>query len=129
MREALQALQQARTDLQQAPPQFAGHRQKAIDLVDHAIQEINTGMQFAAQQGITSRDSGVNQQSYVQPMASGVNSTSYPMMADAQRALEQARNALQQASHNFGGHRTNALQDVNQAMQEITLGMQAAGQR
>jgi hypothetical protein len=97
--------------------------------VDHAIQEINAGMQFAAQQGITSRDSAANQQSYVQPIASGVTNTSYPMMADAQRALEQARSALQQAAHNFGGHRTNALQDVNQALQEINLGIQAAGQR
>src|SRR5256884_536202 len=52
MREALQALQQARTDLQQAPPQLAGHRQNVINLVDQAIQEVNSAIQFAAQQGI-----------------------------------------------------------------------------
>jgi len=129
MKEALQALQQARADLQQAPPQFAGHRQKAIELVDQAMQEINAGIQFAAQQGITSPNSGANQQGYVQPVASSANNTSYPMMTEAQRALEQARNALQQAAHHFGGHRQKALDDITQALQEISLGIQAAGQR
>src|SRR5204863_218173 len=128
MREALQALQQARTDLQQAPPQLAGHRQNVINLVDQAIQEVNSAIQFAAQQGITSPDSRASQQSYVQPMASSANSTS-PMITDAHRALVQARNALQQAAHHFGGHREKALDDVNQALQELSLGIQAAGQR
>ena len=129
IREAQQALQQARNDLQQAASQFAGHREKALEYVNQAMQELNQALQFAAQQG-TPNPYEASNQGYVQPMTSSVNNnTSFPRMTDAQRALEQARNALQQASNQFGGHRQNALQDIDQALQEINLGIQAAGQR
>ena len=131
IREAQQALQQARNDLQQAATQFAGHREKALEHVNLAMQEINAALQFAAQQGQGNSNpyNAANDQGYVQPMSSNANNTNYPRMTDAQRALEQARNALQQASNQFGGHRQNALQHIDQALQEINLGMQAAGQR
>jgi len=129
MREAQQALQQARNNLQQAAPQFAGHREKALEHVNLAMQEINAALQFAAQQGTSNPYNTANDQGYVQPMSSSANNTNYPRMTDAQRALEQARNALQQASNQFGGHKQNALQHIDQALQEINLGIQAAGQR
>jgi len=129
MRDAQQALQQARNNLQQAAPQFAGHREKALEHVNLAMQELNAAFQFAAQQGTSNPYNTANDQGYVQPMSSGANNTDYPRMTEAQRALEQARNALQQASNQFGGHKQNALQHIEQALQEINLGMQAAGQR
>ena len=129
MREAQQALQQARNNLQQAAPQFAGHREKALEHVNLAMQEINAALQFAAQQGTSNPYNTANDQGYVQPMSSSANNTNYPRMTDAQRALEQARNALQQASNQFGAHKQNALQHIDQALQEINLGIQAAGQR
>jgi hypothetical protein len=130
MREAQQALQQARISLQQAAQQFAGHREKALEYVNQASQEINLGLQYAAQQGGSNPYSaGVNNQGYVRPMASGAINTSFPRMSEAQQALEQARNALQQAGTQFGGHRSTALGHVNQALQEISLGIQAASQR
>ena len=129
MREAHQALLQARSHLQQAAPQFSGHRDKAVEHVNQAIQEINLGLQYAAQQGGSNPYSGANNQGYAQPMASGANNTSFPQMTEAQRALEQARNALQQAGTQFGGHRSLALDEVTKALQEISLGIQAAGQR
>jgi hypothetical protein len=130
MREAEQALQQARNSLQQAAPQFAGHREKALEYVNQASQEINLGLQYAAQHGGSNPyGAGVNTQGYVRPMASNANNTSFPRMSEAQQALEQARNALQQAGTEFGGHRSQALNYVNQALQEINLGIQAASQR
>ena len=130
MREAEQALQQARISLQQAAQQFAGHREKALEYVNQATQEINLGLQYAAQHGGSNPyNAGVNNQGYVRPMASGAINTSFPRMSEAQQALEQARNALQQAGTEFGGHRSTALNYVNQALQEINLGIQAAGQR
>ena len=131
IREAQQALQQARNDLQQASTQFAGHREKALEHVNLAMQETNAALQFAAQQGQGNSEpyNTANNQGYVQPMSSSGNNTSYPRMSDAQRALEQARTALQQASNQFGGHKQNALQHIDEALQEINLGIQAAGQR
>jgi hypothetical protein len=129
MREAQQALEQARNSLQQAPPHFSGHREKALEYVNQASQEINLGLQYAAQQAGSNPAAGANNQGYVRPMESTANNTSFPRMSEAQQALEQARNALQQAGTEFGGHRSRALDYVNQALQEINLGIQAASQR
>jgi hypothetical protein len=130
IRDAQKDLQQARNALSQAAPQFAGHREKALEHVNAAMQELDQALQYAAQQGQGTPNpyNTANNQGYVQPMSSA-NNSNYPNMADAQRALDAARNALQQASNQFGGHKQNALQHIDQAFQEINLGIQAAGQR
>ena len=47
-----------------------------------------------------------------------------PQMRDALRALQAARNHLQAASHDKGGHRVKALEHVNQAIAEVERGME-----
>jgi len=44
-------------------------------------------------------------------------------MERALNALYQARNELSQASHDKGGHRVNAIQIINQAIQQIKRGI------
>ena len=46
MQAALEALRQARRELDQASPDKGGHRAKAIELVTQAIAEVEKGMQF-----------------------------------------------------------------------------------
>ena len=47
MQAALDALQTARSELQDATSNKGGHRLKAIDYVDDAIHEVRRGMEFA----------------------------------------------------------------------------------
>jgi hypothetical protein len=47
-----------------------------------------------------------------------------PHMEEALRALQQARFQLEKASHNKGGHRVKAIELINQAMEEVRLGME-----
>ena len=129
IRDAQQALEQARNELQQAAPQFAAHRDRALQYVNQASQELNLALQYAAQRGVVNPSSAMNNQGYMQPMSSSGNDTGYPRMRNAQQALEQARSALQQAGAQFGGHKQRAIDQINQALQEIGLGLQAAGQR
>jgi purple acid phosphatase-like protein len=129
IRDAQQALEQARNELQQAAPQFAAHRDRALQYVNQASQELNLALQFAAQRGVVNPSSAMNNQGYMQPMSSSGNDTGNPRMRNAQQALEQARSALQQAGAQFGGHKQRAIDEINQALQEISLGLQAAGQR
>nr|WP_325504756.1 hypothetical protein [Mycobacterium sp.] len=50
-------------------------------------------------------------------------------MFAAQNDLQQAANELQQAEHDKGGHRETALDLVQQAINQVNLGIQAgAGQ-
>ena len=48
MQAALKALQNAASQLQNAIPDKAGHREKAIGLVNQAIQQVNEGIAAGA---------------------------------------------------------------------------------
>jgi hypothetical protein len=48
MQNALAALQNARSELVAAEPNKGGHRERALDLVDRAIDQVQQGIAFAA---------------------------------------------------------------------------------
>jgi|HubBroStandDraft_5_1064220.scaffolds.fasta_scaffold632721_2 hypothetical protein len=47
MEAALDHLQQARVSLDRAEPNKGGHRERAMELIDQAINEVNAGIEFA----------------------------------------------------------------------------------
>lgn len=47
MRAALDALETARHELEEATPNKGGHRERAIALVRQAMEEVHAGMDFA----------------------------------------------------------------------------------
>jgi hypothetical protein len=51
MDHALRALREARRALQDAVPNKGGHRERAIDLVDRAIDQVREGIAFANRRG------------------------------------------------------------------------------
>lgn len=48
MQDALQSLRQARAALEKAEDNKGGHKEKALDLVDKAIAQVQAGIEFAA---------------------------------------------------------------------------------
>ncbi len=46
-----------------------------------------------------------------------------PHMRAALEALQKAKQELQQAEHDKGGHRTKALQHVDQAINQVQMGV------
>ena len=48
----------------------------------------------------------------------------HPMIRKAIRALENAKNDLQHAAHDFGGHRADALKACDQAIEQLKLALQ-----
>ncbi len=47
MHAALDALRTARSELQQSEANKGGHRERAIDLVDRAIEQVQSGIDYA----------------------------------------------------------------------------------
>ena len=47
MAAAIRHLEQAKQELDAAEPQFHGHREKALDLVHHALEECHRGIESA----------------------------------------------------------------------------------
>jgi len=51
----------------------------------------------------------------------------HPMLGEAERALRHAREALEHAEHDFGGHRTKAIQYIDGALAEVRVARQMPG--
>lgn len=99
-------LQTAKSELQAAMRDKAGHRAKAQALVNQAIGEVNAGIAYARRHNHAS-------------------SPDQPHMQAALAALNDALNNLNQAEADKGGHRAKAIDLVNRAISEVNLGIQA----
>ena len=107
MEAARADLQKAKSELQMATRDKGGHRAKAVDLVTRAIGQVNAGIQYARRHNHAA-------------------APDQPHMQAALDALQSARNNLDKANADKGGHRANAIQLVNDAIAEVRLGIQAA---
>ena len=107
MEAARADLQKAKSELQMATRDKGGHRAKAVDLVNRAIGQVNAGIQYARRHNHAA-------------------APDQPHMQAALDALQSARNNLDKANADKGGHRANAIQLVNDAIAEVRLGIQAA---
>lgn len=99
-------LQTAKSELQAAMRDKAGHRAKAQGLVNQAIGEVNAGIAYARRHNHASPPD-------------------QPHMQAALDALNSALTNLNQAEADKGGHRAKAIDLVNQAISEVNLGIQA----
>ncbi len=116
MRAARGDLQNAKSELQKATPDKAGHRVKAIALVNSAIAEVNAGIAF---------DRRHNHAHLVTAETLFAGAPDQPHMQNALNALENAKDNLNRASADKGGHRAKALDYVKDAISEVKKGIDA----
>ncbi|HKR59165.1 MAG TPA: hypothetical protein VJS64_05485 [Pyrinomonadaceae bacterium] len=123
MQAARTDLQKARAALQRAEHNKGGHRANAIALINSAIQEVNRGIDFDRTHIRRKPDAeliGLNNSSLIQPLA-----VDQPNMRAALEHLQDAKRNLQSASADKGGHRQNAIDLVNRAIDEVNRGIVA----
>ena len=106
----------ARGELQRATADKGGHRVNAIGLVNSAIAEVNAGIAF---------DRRHNHASSLTPETLFAGAPDQPHMQAALTALENAKNDLNRATEDKGGHRAKALSLVNDAISEVRKGIDA----
>jgi hypothetical protein len=117
MRAARADLQTAKNQLQQATRDKGGHRAKAMTLVNQAIAQVNQGIAY---------DRRHNHASALKVETLFAATPDQPHMQAALDALESAKNNLERASADKGGHRANALGLVKDAISEVKKGIEAA---
>jgi hypothetical protein len=110
MRAAKVDLQTAKSELQRATPDKGGHRVKAIALTNQALGQVNAGIAFDRRHNHAAFAAAPDQ----------------PHMQAALAALESAKNNLERASADKGGHRSKALDYVKDAISEVKRGIDAA---
>ena len=112
MQAAKSDLLSARAQLMQADHNKGGHRTKAINFINQAVAAINRGITFDR------RNNHAN--------ATALSGVDQPHMTRALDHLKDARNNLEQATPNKGGFRAKAISLVNEAIEEVKLGIAAA---
>jgi hypothetical protein len=116
MQAARGNLQNAKAELQRAIADKAGHRVRAINLVNRAIAEVNAGIAF---------DRRHNHATTLTVETLFTGSYDQPHMQAALNALENAKDNLNKASADKGGHRAKALDYVRDAIDEVKKGIEA----
>ena len=106
----------ARNELLRATADKGGHRANAIGLVNSAIAEVNAGIAF---------DRRHNHPGSVTPEGLFAGAPDQPHMQNALNALESARDNLNRATADKGGHRAKALDYVKDAISEVKKGIEA----
>jgi len=109
MRAARADLMTAKSELQKAIPDKGGHRVKAIQLTNQAIAQVNAGMAFDRQHNHAVYSEAPDQ----------------PHMTAALAALESAKNNLDHATNDKGGHRARAIDIIKDAIDEVKKGIEA----
>ena len=107
MEAARTDLQRAKAELQLATRDKGGHRGKAVTLVNQAIGEVNAGIQYARRHN-------------------HATAPDQPHMQAALDSLQNARNNLDKAEADKGGHRAKAIDLVKSAIDEVKAGIEAA---
>ena len=106
----------ARNELLRATADKGGHRARAIGLVNSAIAEVNLGIQY---------DRRHNHPNSLTPETLFAGAPDQPHMQAALSALENARDNLDRATADKGGHRAKAINYVKDAISEVRKGIDA----
>jgi hypothetical protein len=127
MQAALQALGGANAELQAASPNKGGHRERALNLVAQAVQEVQAGIAYAQQHpGEVGAEEGPAAPLPVDEDVPGAGTQ--PHMRNAVVQLREARKQLHDAAHDKGGHRARAIELINQAIKQTREGVIFADQ-
>lgn len=124
---ALRALEAARDDLQDAKHDYCGHRAEALEATNDAIRQLHRAL-GSDRTSIDPSDAKpasifVNA-SYTTSDADPAGRERHPKIRQAVNALERAKTDLQDAAHDFHGHRDEALESVNRALTQLHLALE-----
>ena len=114
LHHALWELRDAHKEITEAKHDFGGHRQKALAAVDDAIKQIDLALKNAGDNTKGAPTRGDLKAEYRKYKHN-------PHMHHALVECKHAHRQLQEAKHDFGGHRTAAIRDVNHAITQIEL--------
>ena len=119
IKRALAASQSARKDLENAAHDYCGHRVEALNATKGAIDQLQQALACAERKG-TAVDSPLD----FAPESSGPGGERHPNIDRAISALGAAEGDLQNAAHDYCGHRVAALDAVRAALGQLKLAVE-----
>src|SRR5262249_14428899 len=128
MQAALAALSRAQSEAGAAEANKGGHRERALALIQQAMDAVNAGIRYAADH--PTEVGAAEGEAEPRPVWEEVaGAERQPHMAAAIVALREAYKQLREAKHDKGGHRAQALGLIRQAEEQLREGMRFASGR
>jgi hypothetical protein len=118
LRRAFNALQNAKGDLQNAAHDYCGHRLDALGATNEAIGQLDQALGCEAGGGKKKTATDVEFESAADPSWVG-GGEPHPRIYNAINALGAAEGDLQNAAHDYCGHRAAALRAVQNALNQL----------
>jgi hypothetical protein len=115
IRRAVNALQGAKADLQDAKHDYCGHRVEALEATNNALGQLQQAL------ACDKASSGDEFVAAAEPSGGG---EPHPRIYNAINALGAAEGDLQNAAHDYCGHRVAALQAVENALAQLKAAVQ-----
>jgi hypothetical protein len=113
---AIDALETAKAELQDASHTYCGHREEALGAVDAALHQLHLAIECA--NGVSTGDLDL----YVPeaaPVSVGAGAPPHPRITAALNACRSARNNLANAAEVYCGHRAEALGATDHAIDQL----------
>src|SRR5258708_36495240 len=120
IRRAVNALQAARRDLQNAAHDYCGHRAEALEATNAALAQLQKALQCDSKKGSSA---GAEFTAEAEPMAAGAGEP-HPNIYRAVNALGVAEGDLQNAAHDYCGHLVEALEATRAALNQLKAAIQ-----
>ena len=119
IRRAAAALRSAKTDLQNAAHDYCGHRVEALEAVNNALNQLQQALDCDARRRSSA---GADE---IEPESSGAaGGERHPNINRAISALGSAEGDLQNAAHDYCGHRVEALESTRRALNQLRLAIE-----
>ncbi len=121
LREAVYVLQATKKMLQSADHDYGGHRVTAIREINAAEQQLRLALR--SQHGGRTLGGKTGRPGARAGRGREPQAISNLQLADAIGILEQTRVLLQNADHDYGGHRAAAVRDLGGAIQQLKIAL------
>ena len=120
IKRAIAALQSAKTDLQNAAHDYCGHRVEALEATNAALGQLQQALDCAARKGSSA---GTAVELALESTGSSP-SERHPNINRAISALGAAEADLQNAAHDYCGHRVEAIEAIKAALDQLKLAIE-----
>jgi outer membrane protein TolC len=119
IRRAAAALRSAKTDLQNAAHDYCGHRVEALEAVNNALNQLQQALDCDSRKRSSAGADEMEAES-----SGTAGGERHPNIDRAISALGSAEGDLQNAAHDYCGHRVEALESTRSALNQLRLAIQ-----
>ena len=123
IRRAVNALQAAKGDLQNAAHDYCGHRVDALAATNAALTQLQQALACDSGPKKKGNSTAADLEIPAEPVSAG-GGEPHPRIYNAINALGAAEGDLQNAAHDYCGHRVEALQAVQTALAQLKAAIQ-----